>query len=101
MNITPSAQKKIDRTLSGEECLRVSLTGGGCNGFTAGLAREAGAIESDIWISTNVVVDPASGAYLEEATLDWIDDPFKSTFHFDIPNTKSCGCGESFQFEEK
>ena len=100
MNITPSAQKKIDQTLSGEECLRVSLTGGGCNGFTAGLAREAGAIESDIWISANVVVDPASGGYLEEATLDWIDDPFKSTFHFDIPNTKSCGCGESFQFED-
>ena len=100
MNITPSAQKKIDQTLSGEECLLVSLTGGGCNGFTAGLAREVGAIDSDIWISTNVVVDAASGAYLEDATLDWIDDPFKSTFHFSIPNTRSCGCGESFQFED-
>ena len=100
MNITPSAQKKIDQTLSGEECLRVSLTGGGCNGFTAGLAREAGAIDRDIWISANVVVDPASGAYLEEATLDWIDDPFSPTFKFDIPNTKSCGCGNSFTLEE-
>jgi iron-sulfur cluster insertion protein len=101
MNITPLAQKKIDQTLSGKECLRVSLTGGGCNGFTAGIAQEVGAVEGDIWISANVVVDPSSDGYLEEATLDWIDDPFKSTFHFSIPNTRSCGCGESFQFEGK
>jgi Fe-S cluster assembly iron-binding protein IscA len=47
----------------------------------------------------NVVIDSTSAGYLSEATLDWIDDPFKSTFHFKIPNTKSCGCGDSFQFE--
>ena len=38
--------------------------------------------------------------YLSKATLDWTDDAFSPTFKFDIPNTKSCGCGNSFTLEE-
>jgi iron-sulfur cluster assembly accessory protein len=99
MNITPAAEQKINQTLSGTECLRVEVNGGGCSGFTVGLARMSGAEKNDIWLNKNVVIDSTSAGYLSEATLDWIDDPFKSTFHFKIPNTKSCGCGDSFQFE--
>jgi len=100
MNITPAAEKKIDQTLSEAECLRVEVNGGGCSGFTVGLTRTDGASENDTWLSENVIIDSTSAAYLSKATLDWIDDPFKSTFHFKIPDTKSCGCGDSFQFEE-
>ena len=99
MNITPAAEQKINQTLSGTECLRVEVNGGGCSGFTVGLARMSGAEKNDIWLNKNVVIDSTSAEYLSEATLDWIDDPFNSTFHFKIPNTKSCGCGDSFQFE--
>ena len=88
MNITPAAEKKIDQTLSEPEYLRVEVNGGGCSGFTVGLARTNGPEKNDIWLNKNVVIDSISAGYLSEATLDWIDDPFKSTFHFKIPNTK-------------
>ena len=100
MNITLAAEEKINQTLAETECLRVEVNGGGCSGFTVGLARMSGAEKNDIWLNKNVVIDSTSAGYLSEATLDWKYDPFKSTFHFDIPNTKSCGCGDSFQFED-
>ena len=100
MDITPAAEKKIDQTLSEAEYLRVEVNGGGCSGFTVGLARTNGPEKNDIWLNKNVVIDSTSAGYLSEATLDWIDDPFKSTFHFKIPNTKSCGCGNSFTLED-
>ena len=100
MNITPSATEKINQPLTGSEYLRIEVSGGGCSGFTVGLSKTDGASESDISLNEKVLIDPTSEGYLSEATLDWINDPFKSTFHFKIPNTKSCGCGDSFQFED-
>ena len=81
MNITPSAEES-------------------CSGFTVGLKRTDGLSENDILLSEKVIIDPTSEEYLSEATLEWIDDPFNSTFNFKVPNTKSCGCGSSFQFED-
>ena len=100
MNITNSAEKRIDQTLANAEYLRVEVNGGGCSGFTVGLSKTDGASESDIFLKSNVVIDPISEGYLSEATLDWTDDAFSPTFKFDIPNTKSCGCGNSFTLEE-
>ena len=100
MNITPAAEKKIDQTLSEAEYLRVEVNGGGCSGFTVGLAKTSGVEKNDIWLNKNVVIDSISEGYLSKATLDWIDDPFSPSFNFKIPNTKSCGCGNSFQLEE-
>ena len=100
MNITPSAEKKIEQTLNDSEYLRVEVNGGGCSGFTVGLSKTDGANESDIWLNGNLVIDSISAEYLSKATLDWTDDSFSPTFKFDIPNTKSCGCGNSFTLEE-
>ena len=100
MNITPSAEKRIDQTLNDSEYLRVEVNGGGCSGFTVGLSKTDGASENDIFLRSNVVIDPISEEYLLKATLDWIDDPFSPAFNFKIPNTKSCGCGNSFTLEE-
>ena len=100
MNITPSAEKKIEQTLNDSEYLRVEVNGGGCSGFTVGLSKTDGANESDIWLNGNLVIDSISAEYLSTATLDWIDDAFSPTFKFNIPNTKSCGCGNSFTLEE-
>ena len=101
MDITAKAQDKVDQTLSGEGFLRVSVDGGGCSGFKVALSKESVSEEKDILITHNVLIDPISEVYLSEATLDWIDDPFQATFHFDIPKTSSCGCGSSFQFEDE
>ena len=100
MNITQSAERKISEVLEGSECLRVSVSGGGCSGFTVGLSKTDGASENDISLSEKVIIDPISEGYLSLATLDWTDDPFSPAFKFDIPNTKSCGCGNSFTLEE-
>ena len=100
MNITPSAEKRIDQTLNDTEYLRVEVSGGGGSGFTVGLSKTDGASENDISLSEKVIIDPISEGYLAPATLDWTDDPFSPAFKFDIPNTKSCGCGNSFTLEE-
>ena len=94
MNITPLAEERINQTLDGSELLRIEVNGGGCNGFTVGLMKIAGQEENDIFLRSNVVIDPISEEYLLQATA------FSQTFHFDIPNTKSCGCGSSFQPED-
>ena len=99
MNITPMAEEKIAQTLQDSELLRIEVSGGGCSGFTVGLAKVIDTDERDIWVRENVVMDTTSEVYLSEAILDWKDDAFNSTFHFKIPKTKSCGCGDSFQFE--
>ena len=100
MNITPMAEERIAQTLKDSELLRIEVNGGGCSGFTVGLAKVIDTDDRDIWVRENVVMDTTSEVYLSEAILDWKDDAFNSTFHFKIPKTKSCGCGESFQFED-
>ena len=100
MNITPLATEKINQTLTDSEYLRIEVSGGGCSGFTVGLSKTDGASENDTWLNESVIIDPTSEGYLSKATLDWISDAFSPTFKFNIPNTKSCGCGNSFTLEE-
>jgi len=100
MTITPIAAKRIKETLTDSEYLRIEVNGGGCSGFMVGLDKTNVHEENDILLRESVVMDTISAAYLTHATLDWIDDPFAPTFKFDIPNTKSCGCGNSFTLEE-
>ena len=100
MNITPSAEQRIGQTLADSEYLRIEVNGGGCSGFMVGLDKTNVHKENDILLRGNVVMDTISAEYLTHATLDWIYDPFSPTFKFKIPNTKSCGCGNSFQLEE-
>ena len=99
MTITPTAEKKIEATLTDSECLRIEVNGGGCSGFTVGLARISGAEKNDIWLNKNVVIDSISAGYLSEATLDWIDDPFKSTFHFKFQTLSHVGGGIHFNLK--
>ena len=100
MNITPLAKEKINQTLTDSEYLRIEVNGGGCSGFIVGLSKTDGVSENDTWLNEKVIIDPTSEGYLSLATLDWVDDPFSPTFKFNIPNTKSCGCGNSFTLEE-
>ena len=100
MNITLAAEQRIEQTLSDAEYLRVEVNGGGCSGFTVGLSKTSAKEKGDMLLSKNTIIDSISAEYLTNATLDWIDDPFSPTFKFNIPNTKSCGCGNSFTLEE-
>ena len=98
MIVTEKAQQRIDKTLSDKESLRVSVNGGGCSGYLINLKKETNS--DGIWITHNVLTDSISEEFLTGATLDWDDDPFQPTFKFNIPDTHSCGCGNSFQRDE-
>lgn len=80
--------------------LRVSVTDGGCSGFSYKLdfAREAEpgdiALELD---NLKVFVDFASAPYLKGMTIDYVASLYGGGFKFINPNASTtCGCGTSF-----
>lgn len=83
--------------------LRISVKGGGCSGFMYGLEFEESVDENlDLIENYNddvkVAIDKKSALFLNDVTLDWIDDINQRGFKFNNPSaTKTCGCGQSFQ----
>ena len=48
-------------------------------------------------ITETIFSDATSLELLADAKMDWIEDPFRPTFHFTPPTgASSCGCGSSF-----
>ena len=99
MTITETAQKRVRSILGEKEYLRIKIAGGGCSGHRIGLEKEQKKEIDDVEVLKDILTDPISAEFLNEAVLDWTDDSFQSEFKFDIPNTYSCGCGSSFQFK--
>ena len=97
MTITEAAQKKVDQTLNGEGFLGVHLEGGGCSGYQIKLTPSSSIPADAAMITETIFSDATSLGLLGDATMDWIEDPFGSTFHFTPPTgSQSCGCGNSF-----
>ena len=97
MTITESAQQKVDQTLNGEGFLGIHLEGGGCSGYQIRLSPTITLPPDATMLSKTIFSDVTSLELLDDATMDWIDDPFKPTFHFTPPTgASSCGCGNSF-----
>ena len=97
MTITESAQRKVDQTLNGEGFLGIHLQGGGCSGYQINLSPTTSLPDDAEMITETIFSDPTSLELLGDATMDWIDDPFRPTFHFTPPTgASSCGCGNSF-----
>jgi iron-sulfur cluster assembly protein len=106
-NITPKALEEIRKTKISDpqiqnSYLRVSVEGGGCSGFMYGLGFDNEFDEKldmiDDYDNIKVIIDKKSALYLNNVTLDWIDDLNNRGFKFNNPNaTKNCGCGKSFQ----
>jgi iron-sulfur cluster assembly accessory protein len=97
MTITDAAQKKVDQTLNGEGFLGILLEGGGCSGYRIRLSPTGDIPTDATMISETIYSDSTSLDLLGDAVMDWIDDPFRPTFHFTPPTgASSCGCGSSF-----
>ena len=97
MTITESAQKKVDATLNGEGFLGIYLEGGGCSGYQIKLSPTTDLPQDATMITETIFSDRTSLELLNDAGMDWIDDPFRPTFHFTPPTgASSCGCGNSF-----
>jgi iron-sulfur cluster insertion protein len=100
MTITESAQTKVDNTLNGEGFLGIHLEGGGCSGYQIKLSPSTDIPSDAQMLSDTIFSDPTSLELLGDAEMDWIDDPFRPTFHFTPPTgSSSCGCGSSFQID--
>ena len=105
VNFTESAAEQAKVIIAGEDPgleLRVYVQGGGCSGFQYGFTLDK-ATEDDWIFETNgvkLLIDPMSGAYFKDATIDYKNDPLNgSMFIINNPNAKStCGCGSSAAF---
>ena len=97
MKITESAQKKVDQTLQGEGFLGIHLEGGGGSGYQIKLSPSSDIPSDAKMLSETIFSDAISLELLGDATMDWVEDPFRPTFHFTPPTgASSCGCGNSF-----
>ena len=80
--------------------LRVSVTDGGCSGFSYKLDIAKEAKPGDRVLEVNelkVYLDPASMPYLKGTTIDYVSSLYGGGFKFSNPNASgTCGCGTSF-----
>jgi len=80
--------------------LRVYVAGGGCSGFSYGLALDNTVQDGDQVVrddGVKVVIDDGSAKYLEGSTVDYKETIAGSGFMISNPNNWStCGCGKSF-----
>jgi len=96
-------KKAMEESNSKGHNVRVGVQGGGCSGFMYQLGFE----EQDSFDENkdilenqegiNIVIDKKSALFLNNVTLEWVEDLNQRGFKFNNPNaTKSCGCGQSF-----
>jgi len=82
------------------ECLRIAITGGGCNGLSYKLKFAQEPRKGDILVRTSgvpVLVDARTALYLKGTVVDYSSQFIAGGFKFTNPNAKaSCSCGESF-----
>ena len=99
--ITNNAAKKIIELSKKKEkkVMRITVTGGGCQGFQYNLDMENSSKEKDIVVKKNsaiVVIDKNSLNLIKGSEIDFVEDLIGSRFKFYNPKaTSSCGCGTS------
>lgn len=101
--VTDNAAKRIQNILKKEpegSFLRLSVLGGGCSGFQYSFTIDQTSSDEDLIVEKNgimVVIDDVTLPFVENATLDFIDDLMGQYFQVNNPNAiASCGCGTSF-----
>jgi iron-sulfur cluster insertion protein len=80
--------------------LRLSVSGGGCSGFSYGFSLDDQKTEDDQTFDCHgvaLVIDAVSLDLLAGSTVDFVEDLVGSAFTVKNPNaTSTCGCGTSF-----
>jgi len=104
IEITENATIKIADILTEENNpkarIRVLVQGGGCSGMQYGFTIDEEQNEDDFEIpagSLSMLVDSISAQYLQNASIDYVEDLNGSQFKISNPNAATtCGCGSSF-----
>ncbi|HXF76188.1 MAG TPA: iron-sulfur cluster assembly accessory protein [Methylomirabilota bacterium] len=102
--LTEKAIEQVKRLLAREQRegygLRVSVTDGGCSGFSYRLDFEKEPRPGDKVLEQGglkVYIDSASVPYLAGTVIDFASTLYGGGFKFANPNaTGTCGCGTSF-----
>lgn len=104
ITLTDALVKRI-KTLREQESrpglmLRVTVEGGGCQGFEYHFDLTDSANDDDEIIEEqgiSVLIDEVSLPFLIGSEIDYVDTLVESSFKIHNPNaTSSCGCGTSF-----
>jgi len=102
--LTENAARRITKLkqMEGNDALnlRLSISGGGCSGFSYGFSLDDAFNEDDVrfdYHGVTLVVDETSLDLLAGSTVDFVEDLVGSAFTVKNPNASStCGCGSSF-----
>jgi iron-sulfur cluster assembly accessory protein len=104
LKLTPNAVQQVKLLLARSEyldhILRISVSDGGCSGFSYQLNFEKQPRPGDITLdceTLTVYVDPESIPFLQGTVIDFVSGLYGGGFKFANPNaTGTCGCGTSF-----
>jgi iron-sulfur cluster assembly protein len=104
LTLTDAAVQQIRRLLARDNReghgLRVSVSDGGCSGYSYKLDFEEEKKSGDVVLrfdGLNVYVDSRSIGYLKGTVIDFTSGLYGGGFKFANPNaTGTCGCGTSF-----
>lgn len=107
-SITKAATEQIRSILKDDfenRYMKIGLKGGGCSGFQYDFSFVSKPAEKDHVFGekgAQVVLDNHALLYLRHSTLDFIKDPFSSSFTVVLPEDttlNSCACGRSVGME--
>lgn len=108
ITISPVAAENVRNLLAEKQmpdhCLRVYVAGIGCSGPQYGLALDDDPKDTDTLVETEnltILIDSTSLAYLQGASIDYVETPQGGGFRIQNPNiepTSAChscggGCG--------
>ena len=104
LSITENAAKRVTELIASDggdgNMLRITVSAGGCSGFSYGFGLDANKTDDDHTFEEHgviVIVDDLSLEILGNSEIDFVEDLMGSAFKLNIPNaTSSCGCGISF-----
>jgi iron-sulfur cluster insertion protein len=105
LNMTAAAASQLRELLKADfkdSVMRIRLVSGGCAGFRYDFRFEAKPRDGDHLIEKDgarVVLDAQALRLLRGATLDFVADPYGSSFRIDLPDSadaQTCLCGRSF-----
>ena len=101
-DVSKSALKRIIEVSSKnkKKFFRISIDGGGCQGFSYKFDFDDKISENDKVLDYNevkILIDSTSLEFINDAKLDFVEDMIGSYFKVSNPKaTSTCGCGVSF-----
>ena len=101
-DVSKSALKRIVEVSkkNKKKFFRISIDGGGCQGFSYKFDFDDKISENDKVLDYNevrILIDSTSLSFINDAKLDFVEDMIGSYFKISNPNASStCGCGTSF-----